>query len=130
MLTKLARVGIGVGSAGRRRPDRPHAGGNQAVAANAKAIAYTGNGASRLRSTDDRAARRRERDAAKVAPHRAGAAPASVAKGESDLVLTLISESCRSARRARWAAPSDFRRTSRSSAAPSAKARAMPPPRR
>ncbi|HYS26009.1 MAG TPA: substrate-binding domain-containing protein [Vicinamibacterales bacterium] len=94
MLTKLARVGIGVGfREGAARPDvRTPAAIKQSLL-NAKAIAYTGNGASRpaIDRMIERLGVAKEMQA-KSHLTAAGAAPASVAKGESDLVLTLISE--------------------------------------
>ena len=93
-LTRLARVGIGVGY--RKGASRPEVGTGAAIKQsllNAKTIAYTGNGASR--PAIDRMIGRlgiAKEMQAKSHLTAAGSAPASVAKGESDLVLTLISE--------------------------------------
>jgi len=93
-LTKLARVGIGVGyRKGSPRPDVRTAASLKQALLNAKAIAYTANGASR--PAVDRMIERLgivKEMQAKSHLTGAGAAPASVAKGESDVVLTLISE--------------------------------------
>jgi len=77
--TKLARVGIGVGY--------------RKALLNARSIAYTGNGASRP-AIDTMLQRLGIAKQMQAKSHltAAGAAPASVAKGESDLVMTLISE--------------------------------------
>jgi len=92
--TKLARVGIGVGfHKGASKPDVKTAAGIKQSLLNARAIAYTGNGASR--PAIDKMIQRlgiAKQIEAKSHLTAAGAAPASVAKGESDLVLTLISE--------------------------------------
>lgn len=91
---RLARVGIGVGfRTGAPKPDvRTAASIKQSLLA-AKSIAYTGNGASRP-AIDKMIARLGIAKELQAKSHltAAGAAPASVAKGESDLVLTLISE--------------------------------------
>src|SRR4030095_9714385 len=91
---RLARVGIGVGyRKGAPKPDvRTGASIKQALL-NAKSIAYTESGASR--PGIDRMSERlgiAGQLHAKSHLTAAGAAPASVGKGESDLVLTLISE--------------------------------------
>jgi molybdate transport system substrate-binding protein len=94
MRTKLARVGIGVGvRAGAPKPDVRTAAAIKQSLLNAKAIAYTGNGASRpaIDRMIERLGITKEMQS-KAHLTGAGAAPASVAKGESDLVLTLISE--------------------------------------
>jgi molybdate transport system substrate-binding protein len=91
---KLARVGIGVGyRKGAPKPDVGTAAGIKQALLNAKSIAYTEAGASR--PGIDRMFERlgiAGQLAAKSHLTAAGAAPASVGKGESDLVLTLISE--------------------------------------
>jgi molybdate transport system substrate-binding protein len=91
---RLARVGIGVGyRAGAPKPDVGTAASIKGALLNAKSIAYTESGASRP-GID----RMFERLGIAAQLHTkshltaAGAAPASVGKGESDLVLTLISE--------------------------------------
>ena len=92
--TKLARVGIGVGfRKGAAKPDVRTATGIKQTLLSAKAIAYTGNGASRP-AIDKMIERLGIAKELQPKSHltAAGAAPASVAKGESDLVLTLISE--------------------------------------
>jgi molybdate transport system substrate-binding protein len=92
--TKLARVGIGVGfRKGAPKPDVRTAASIKQALLDAKAIAYTGNGASRP-AIDMMIERLGIAKALQPKAHltAAGAAPASVAKGESDLVLTLISE--------------------------------------
>ena len=92
--TSLARVGIGVGfRKGAPRPDVRTVAGLKQSLLSAKAIAYTGNGASRP-AIDKMIARLGIAKEMQAKSHLtgAGAAPASVAKGESDLVLTLISE--------------------------------------
>ena len=93
-VTKMARVGIGVGfRKGASKPDVRTAASIKQALLNAKAIAYTANGASR--PAVDRMIERLgivKEMQAKSHLTGAGAAPASVAKGESDLVLTLISE--------------------------------------
>ena len=90
----LARVGIGVGyRKGAPKPDVGTAASIKGALLNAKSIAYTESGASRP-GID----RMFERLGIAAQLHTkshltaAGAAPASVGKGESDLVLTLISE--------------------------------------
>jgi len=91
---KLARVGIGVGyRKGAPKPDVGTAAGIKQALLNAKSIAYTEAGASR--PGIDRMFERlgiAGQLTAKSHLTAAGAAPASVGKGESDLVLTLISE--------------------------------------
>src|SRR5881394_3932294 len=94
MRTRLARVGIGVGfRTGAPKPDVRTAAGIKQALLKAKAIAYTGNGASRP-AIDKMIERLGIAKELQPKSHltAAGAAPASVAKGESDLVLTLISE--------------------------------------
>ena len=94
MLTKLARVGIGVGyRQGAAKPDVRTAAAMKQSLLNAQAIAYTGNGASRpaIDTMIERLGIAKEMRA-KSHLTAAGSAPASVGKGESDLVLTLISE--------------------------------------
>jgi molybdate transport system substrate-binding protein len=91
---KLARVGIGVGyRKGAPKPDVRTAASIKQALLNATSIAYTGNGASR--PGIDRMFERLG-IAGQLQPKShltaAGAAPASVGKGESDLVLTLVSE--------------------------------------
>jgi molybdate transport system substrate-binding protein len=94
MLTKLARVGIGVGyRKGAPKPDVRTADSIKQTLLNAKAIAYTANGASRPgidRMFERLGIAKQLQSKSKLTA--AGAAPASVGKGESDLVLTLISE--------------------------------------
>ena len=92
--TKLARVGIGVGfRKGAQKPDVKTAADIKQSLLTARAIAYTGNGASRP-AIDNMIQRLGIAKQMEAKSHltAAGAAPASVAKGESDLVLTLISE--------------------------------------
>jgi molybdate transport system substrate-binding protein len=91
---RLARVGIGVGyRKGAPKPDVGTSASIKQALLNAKSIAYTEAGASRP-GID----RMFERLGIAAQLHTkshltaAGAAPASVGKGESDLVLTLISE--------------------------------------
>ena len=94
MRAKLARVGIGVGfRKGAPKPDVRTAAAIKQALLNAKAIAYTGNGASRpaIDTMIERLGIAKELQS-KSHLTAAGAAPASVAKGESDLVLTLVSE--------------------------------------
>jgi molybdate transport system substrate-binding protein len=91
---ELARVGIGVGyRKGAPKPDVRTAAGIKQALTDAKAIAYTGNGASRP-AVDRMFDRLGIASQLQSRSHltAAGAAPASVGKGESDLVLTLISE--------------------------------------
>jgi len=91
---ELAAVGIGVGyRKGAAKPDVRTAASLKQALLNAEAIAYTGNGASRP-AIDKMIAglgigHQLESKSHLVGP---GQAPGSVAKGESDLVLTLISE--------------------------------------
>jgi molybdate transport system substrate-binding protein len=91
---KLARVGIGVGyRKGAAKPDVATAASIKQALLHAKSIAYTGNGASRP-AIDKMFEQLGIAGELKAKSHLtpAGAAPASVGKGESDLVLTLISE--------------------------------------
>ena len=91
---RLARVGIGVGyRKGAAKPDISTAAGIKQSLLNAKSIAYTEAGASRP-GIDKMFERLGIAGQLKAKSHltAAGAAPASVGKGESDLVLTLISE--------------------------------------
>ena len=91
---RLARVGIGVGY--RKRAPKPDVGtatGIKQSLLNAKSIAYTEAGASRPgidRMFEQLGIASQLRTKSHLTA--AGAAPASVGKGESDLVLTLISE--------------------------------------
>ena len=91
---ELAAVGIGVGfRKGAAKPDVRTAAGMKRALLSATSVAYTGNGASRP-AIDKMIAglgivQEMARKVHFVAP---GAAPAAVARGESDLVLTLISE--------------------------------------
>ncbi len=91
---ELAAVGIGVGyRKGATKPDVRTGPSLKQALLNAKSIAYTGNGASRP-AIDRMIARlaighQLESKSHLVGP---GQAPGSVAKGESELVLTLISE--------------------------------------
>jgi molybdate transport system substrate-binding protein len=92
--TRLARVGIGVGyRKGAPKPDVATAASIKQALLNAKSIAYTEAGASRP-GIDRMFERLGIASQLKAKSHltAAGAAPASVGKGESDLVLTLISE--------------------------------------
>ncbi len=90
----LARVGIGVGyRKGTPKPDVGTAASIKQALLNAKSIAYTENGASRPgidRMFERLGIAGQLHTKSHLTP--AGAAPASVGKGESDLVLTLISE--------------------------------------
>jgi molybdate transport system substrate-binding protein len=91
---RLARVGIGVGyRKGAPKPDVGTAAGIKQALLDAKSIAYTESGASRP-GIDKMFERLGIAGQLKAKSHltAAGAAPASVGKGESDLVLTLISE--------------------------------------
>jgi len=91
---KLARVGVGVGyRKGAPKPDVGTAVSIKQALLNAKSIAYTGNGASRP-GIDRMFERLGIVGQLHTKSHltAAGAAPASVGKGESELVLTLISE--------------------------------------
>jgi molybdate transport system substrate-binding protein len=91
---RLARVGVGVGyRKGAPKPDVGTAASIKQALLNAKSIAYTGNGASRP-GIDRMFERLGIAGQLHTKSHltAAGAAPASVGKGESDLVLTLISE--------------------------------------
>ena len=91
---KLARVGIGVGyRQGAPKPDVGKAVSIKQALLNAKSIAYTEAGASRPgidRMFDQLGIASQLHTKSHLTA--AGAAPASVGKGESDLVLTLISE--------------------------------------
>ena len=91
---RLARVGIGVGyRKGAAKPDVSTAASIKQALLNAKSIAYTESGASRPgidRMFDRLGIAGQMRTKSHLTA--AGAAPASVGKGESDLVLTLISE--------------------------------------
>jgi molybdate transport system substrate-binding protein len=94
MQTRLARVGIGVGyRTGAPKPDVRTAAAVKQALLNAKAIAYTGNGASRpaIDKMIEQLGIAKQMQA-KSHLTAAGAAPAAVAKGEADLVMTLISE--------------------------------------
>jgi len=91
---RLARVGIGVGyRKGAAKPDVGTAAGIKQSLLGAKSIAYTEAGASRP-GIDKMFEQLGIAGQIKAKSHltAAGAAPASVGKGESDLVLTLISE--------------------------------------
>jgi len=91
---RLARVGIGLGyRKGAPKPDVVTAAGIKQALLNAQSIAYTESGASRP-GIDRMFERLGIAGQLKAKSHltAAGAAPASVGKGESDLVLTLISE--------------------------------------
>jgi molybdate transport system substrate-binding protein len=94
MQTRVARVGIGVGyRKGAQKPDVTAAVALKQSLLNAKAIAYTPNGASF--PTIDKLVQRLgiakqfQQKSRLTGP---GAAPAAVANGEADLVITLISE--------------------------------------
>ena len=91
---KLARVGIGVGyRKGAAKPDVRTAASIKQALLNAKSIAYTESGASRPgidRMFDRLGIAGQMRTKSHLTA--AGAAPASVGKGESHLVLTRISE--------------------------------------
>jgi len=94
MQTRLARVGIGVGyRTGAPKPDVRTAAAVKQALLNAKAIAYTGNGASRpaIDKMIEQLGIAKQMQA-KSHLTAAGAAPAAVATGDADLVLTLISE--------------------------------------
>ena len=92
--SELAKVGVGVGyRKGARKPDVRTAASIKQALLNARSIAYTGNGASRPgidRMFEQLGIAGQLHTKSHLTP--AGAAPASVGKGESDLVLTLISE--------------------------------------
>jgi molybdate transport system substrate-binding protein len=91
---RLARVGIGVGfRKGAPKPDVRTVASIKHTLLAATSIAYTGNGASRpaIDRMIERLGIAKELQARSHLTA-AGAAPASVGKGESDLVLTLISE--------------------------------------
>jgi molybdate transport system substrate-binding protein len=92
--TGLARAGIGVGfRKGAAKPDVRTTASLKDALLGAKSIAFTGNGASRPYIDKMFAglgiAREMAAKAHLVGP---GAGPASVAKGESDIAITLISE--------------------------------------
>ena len=127
--TKLARVGIGVGfRKGAPKPDVRTAAAIKQALLNAKAIAYTGNGASRP-AIDKMIERLGIAKELQPKSHltAAGAAPASVGKGESDLVLTLISEILpEPGVELAGPLPSDFQTYLGFSAAPSPKAQKSP----
>jgi molybdate transport system substrate-binding protein len=94
MRAELARVGIGVGyRKGATKPDVRSSASIKQTLLNAKSIAYTGNGASRP-SIDKMFATLGVAHELESKKHltTAGQAPASVGKGESELVITLISE--------------------------------------
>jgi len=91
---RLARVGIGVGfRKGAPKPDVRTPASIMQTLLNARSIAYTGNGASRpaIDKMIERLGIAKELQA-KSRLTAAGEAPAAVGKGDSDLVLTLISE--------------------------------------
>ena len=94
MQTTIARVGIGVGyRTSAQKPDVTTAAGMKQSLQNAKGIAYTPNGA--RFPTIDRMVKqlgvtRQFQERARLTGP--GAAPAAVAKGEADLVITLMSE--------------------------------------
>jgi len=94
MRAQLARVGIGVGyRKGATRPDVRSSASMKQTLLNAKSIAYTGNGATRpyidkMFATLGVAHELESKKHLTVA----GQAPASVGKGESEIVITLISE--------------------------------------
>jgi molybdate transport system substrate-binding protein len=123
--TKLARVGVGVGfREGAAKPDVRTAAAIKQSLLSAKGIAYTANGASRP-AIDTMIARLGIGKEMMAKSHltAAGSAPASVAKGESDLVLTLISEILpEPGVELAGPLPADFQSYVGFSAAPSAKA--------
>ena len=91
---ELARSGIGVGfRKGAPKPDVRTAAAMKQSLMNAKSIAYTGNGASRP-SIDKMLERMglASQVKSKVRLTGAGQAPEIVAKGEAEMVITLISE--------------------------------------
>jgi molybdate transport system substrate-binding protein len=127
MRTRIARVGIGVGfRAGSPKPDVSTADAIKGSLLAAKAIAYTGNGASR--PAIDRMFERlgiAKQIQGKSHLTAAGAAPAAVGKGDADLVLTLISEILpEPGVQLAGPLPADFQTYLGFSAAPSAKAAA------
>jgi molybdate transport system substrate-binding protein len=126
---KLARVGVGVGyRKGAPKPDVGTAASIKQALLNAKSIAYTGNGASRP-GIDRMFEQLGIAGQLHTKSHltAAGAAPASVGKGESDLVLTLISEILPEPGVAlAGPIPSEFQTYIGFSAAPSPKAAASP----
>jgi molybdate transport system substrate-binding protein len=126
---RLARVGIGVGyRKGAPKLDVGTAAGIKQALLNAKSIAYTEAGASRP-GIDRMFERLGIASQLKAKSHltAAGAAPASVGKGESDLVLTLISEILpEPGVELAGPIPSEFQTYIGFSAAPSPKAAASP----
>jgi len=94
MRTELARVGIGVGSRkGAPRPDIGTGASLKEALLRARSVAYTGNGASRPAIDRMFALLGISREmAAKAHLVGPGEGPASVAKGESELAITLVSE--------------------------------------
>jgi molybdate transport system substrate-binding protein len=126
---KLARVGIGVGyRKGAPKPDISTAAGIKQTLLNAKSIAYTESGASRP-GIDRMFERLGIAGQLKAKSHltAAGAAPASVGKGQSDLVLTLISEILpEPGVELAGPLPAEFQTYIGFSAAPSPKASALP----
>ena len=94
MQTSLARVGIGV--AYRKRAAKPDVGTPAAMKQtllNAKAVAFTGNGASRPaidRMFERLGIVKEMQSRTRLVPP--GASPPAVAKGDADLAVTLISE--------------------------------------
>jgi molybdate transport system substrate-binding protein len=126
---KLARVGIGVGyRKGAPKPDVASAASIKQALLNAKSIAYTESGASRPgidRMFDQLGIAGPLHTKSHLTA--AGAAPASVGKGESDLVLTLISEILpEPGVGLAGPIPSEFQTYIGFSAAPSTKAAASP----
>jgi molybdate transport system substrate-binding protein len=126
---KLARVGIGVGyRKGALKPDVGKAASMKQTLLNAKSIAYTEAGASRPgidRMFEQLGIASQLHTKAHLTA--AGAAPASVGKGEADLVLTLISEILpEPGVELAGPIPPEFQRYIGFSAAPSAKAAAGP----
>ena len=126
---KLARVGIGVGyRKGAPKPDVGTAASIKQALLNAKSIAYTESGASRP-GIDRMFERLGVASQLHTKSHltAAGAAPASVGKGESDLVLTLISEILpEPGVELAGPIPSEFQTYIGFSAAPSPKAAGLP----
>jgi molybdate transport system substrate-binding protein len=126
---KLARVGIGVGyRKGAPKPDVAKAASIKQALLNAKSIAYTEAGASRP-GIDRMFEQLGIASQLHTKSHltAAGAAPASVGKGESDLVLTLISEILpEPGVELAGPIPSEFQTYIGFSAAPSAKAASSP----
>ena len=126
---KLARVGVGVGyRKGAPKPDVGTAASIKQSLLKAKSIAYTEAGASRP-GIDRMFEQLGIASQLHTKSHltAAGAAPASVGKGESDLVLTLISEILPEPGVAlAGPIPSEFQTYIGFSAAPSPKAAASP----